>query len=1293
MDLAASKTTTRFSPFFGPLAVAANTTTQTSPTPVPRVGQGLGPPEISLHHLFKGLANEYLNLLTGLAPPSSSEYVDGRYGEVQRKIPLPGNPGEFYQPGPGMTRICDPLAWVMQSDQPQLSSGHLAFEHATYAYTDVAFPSSYGTPADLDGDSMLALDLHGQPLYIAYTIGAGWGEVSDRVDSAYELDLSLNARHAGFSSTERFGNSMGTMAVGPDMNGKVSSVDAPFTAAELERLLRYNDIDATGLPDRLLRLAPNAFNSAVSPKLRNLVTYGSFDLPVPSMVFTSPEMMKDVFALAGGTKTPALFDANITQLLRAKLVRNGIADGSVAMQDAMKQLLWPELVMGVKMDINRPLGNGRDDNGNKVVDEPDALPTAENEWSGNEIDSGGPVPDLNNDGTRNAPIPSGADRRVRQLLARHLYVLMMLLVDENPNPLRIDIDGKPGNDTPRETARAIAQWAVNMVDFRDPDAIMTPFEFDIFPFKDDDAGVPGTWDVDDIVSTQTTTSADDNEVSHTWRGLAWGVERPELLISETLAFHDLKTEDEASDTDKSSTTTDPMQPDDDFDQKVRPEGSFFVELYNPNSPMEAPHAEFASVPYQPGVDLGKKAPDGAPVWRLAVYLNPTPAAPKDPEDPFDRPDADHERNIYFTPIASAALATRINGTKVSYTPNGLRTVPLPYEASARVLPNRYAVIGPAANTYVGENNSQDLTTTRSISLLPKRDHTISTQVNVKNNVPAPGVNYPNTTQDIQTPVSVIVDSPRRMSVSEPTAGYLAYAMNATSYSPPIDTPLDYVDPALKLDGTTFGYRMVHLQRLANPLMPWDAKANPYITVDSAPVDVTPFNGVATTTDPSVDTDPTKPVVFETRERGDSAAVAAVPATAPMLWPQEPSQPANLPRPASLQEAPITHKFPYALKHTLGYLNKSYGAYWDRNIPPQLLAGGAASDYIGCPKLPFPWLSWNNRPYASTMELALVPATRSSKLFNVDATTNSFAFSFPSATDSPYNRSAPLPAGYGAYPHLLNLFHSQGNGARGSSHLYRLLEYVQVPSKFTGTDTWFDAARFGAGTGAHTFHPPFNHVSNFRDPGRININTIFDQEGAVWGGILDSLSAGTALQNNVARSRRGNQPGNIYDLDPAGKYPTIFAKPFRSYGGNTLVPLDSMRDPISPGHEIDSTLLRAYPTGSNKPLFEVGGGAPYSDPTRNPYFRYQELNRVSNMVTTRSNVYAIWITVGYFEVKYHRIDNEHPDGYELGAELGSDTGDIQRHRSFYIYDRSIPVGFQRGENHNVEDGIMVQRFIE
>jgi len=130
-------------------------------------------------------------------------------------------------------------------------------------------------------------------------------------------------------------------------------------------------------------------------------------------------------------------------------------------------------------------------------------------------------------------------------------------------------------------------------------------------------------------------------------------------------------------------------------------------------------------------------------------------------------------------------------------------------------------------------------------------------------------------------------------------------------------------------------------------------------------------------------------------------------------------------------------------------------------------------------------------------------------------------------------------------------------------------------------------------------------------------------------------------------------------------------------------------------------LRPDPTNLGQPLisFPAAAAQTYSDPNRNPYFRYQLLSRLGNSLTTRSNVYAVWITIGYFEVSpapatTGTIDYTiYPDGYQLGQELGSDMGDITRHRAFYIYDRSIPVGFEPGRDHNIAKGILLKRFIE
>ncbi len=77
------------------------------------------------------------------------------------------------------------------------------------------------------------------------------------------------------------------------------------------------------------------------------------------------------------------------------------------------------------------------------------------------------------------------------------------------------------------------------------------------------------------------------------------------------------------------------------------------------------------------------------------------------------------------------------------------------------------------------------------------------------------------------------------------------------------------------------------------------------------------------------------------------------------------------------------------------------------------------------------------------------------------------------------------------------------------------------------------------------------------------------------------------------------------------------------------------------------------------------------------------------------MFGVWLTIGYFEAIPNSagVDTGHPDGWQIGQEIGSDTGEVERHRSFYIFDRSIPVGYERGQNHNVNRAILLKRYIE
>jgi hypothetical protein len=192
-------------------------------------------------------------------------------------------------------------------------------------------------------------------------------------------------------------------------------------------------------------------------------------------------------------------------------------------------------------------------------------------------------------------------------------------------------------------------------------------------------------------------------------------------------------------------------------------------------------------------------------------------------------------------------------------------------------------------------------------------------------------------------------------------------------------------------------------------------------------------------------------------------------------------------------------------------------------------------------------------------------------------------------------------------------------------LYRVLEFLETKDRAAGT-----------GVGG-------------RIPGKINLNTVWDPE--TFRALCDPQPP-----NNFTLADIDAIYQRMILLRTPGGAPGVNDRPFLS-----LATGYSPKDLQYPDHErgINDTLLRSVDAngGAQTPrLFEVAGS--------HPYLQDQLLTKLFNNVTTRSNVFAVWVTVGFFEVT---DDAARP--VKLGPELDWAQGRPLRHRMFAIVDRS------------------------
>ncbi len=417
--------------------------------------------------------------------------------------------------------------------------------------------------------------------------------------------------------------------------------DDPFTLLELEAILRKFDQDAASLPSRLKDKFVDM--SLVSAEVSRLLTTRSIELrhpPLAAAMTTSNQAETFLTVHSNNPVGPNGYSTLVTakdenlmgfqglikMLHEQRYRRRTIPVPASPQQDDpeltvsdINVLFGMEISQGRRLDLNRPFGNGEDDNGNGVIDEP-----GESE----SLDSAYQTTPVSGQYRRGISASSPLRNRLgsRQVLARNLYCLAQLIV---PREHRFPgMGASPHNITDfRIRARHLAQWAINVVDFRDNDSVCTRFEYDILPFGYSRPPSPPSGAPINKLPGWTPDKDLTNPQVRQFTGVVWGMEAPELLLTESLAFHDKRLRNTDLDNGSPPAPLGPGVDDDkDMDQYRFPQGSLMLELYAPRTTAMMSSDAVGRVDYglytndgtATSLNLQATAPGGLPVWRVGI---------------------------------------------------------------------------------------------------------------------------------------------------------------------------------------------------------------------------------------------------------------------------------------------------------------------------------------------------------------------------------------------------------------------------------------------------------------------------------------------------------------------------------------------------------------------------------------------------------------------------------------------------------------------------------------------------
>ena len=312
--------------------------------------------------------------------------------------------------------------------------------------------------------------------------------------------------------------------------------------------------------------------------------------------------------------------------------------------------------------------------------------------------------------------------------------------------------------------------------------------------------------------------------------------------------------------------------------------------------------------------------------------------------------------------------------------------------------------------------------------------------------------------------------------------------------------------------------------------------------------------------------------------------------------------------------------------------------------------------------------------------AVYPAPPATPTFQTDPPPN-----IPAATWPPnYNNATPN--SYTADPGLRNSSIYQG---------FTSASLIAAPN--TGTTPQSTPATTGAGT------------TPFLLPPMIAPRRLFQPPDLYW----STTAAAIPYAANTITASNASDTGDPYLNNLMPVHATAATGALAPYPGptqknnvvNLCWPNGATLPQTPPPPATGSTIANPYLGGNSNLTPTPTAGPPALPPPaiidqkQHPYFRTEMLQKAMNLTTVRTHQYAVWITIGFFEVKRQgdllmASTNTPWLAYDiLGPELGDASGQTTRYRGFLVIDRLQLTGYDPNVIGSFRPAVVYRQTIE